>query len=347
MALLDLTNQKELERFQEFVRTQAGGQVTQDPKWGDLKGNWGHLYLYREDEQGQITAAMAVLTIEAVPGKLLAYCPKGPVADIKDVNLVKSLVEEALDNLPDNVFLLRMDPEVLYDDKLDAAYKAAGFVTRNTDVTYMHGNIQPRRNVELFYDGRGEGASVITNEEELMHHFKSDYRNQIRRAKKDGVTVTAGSSKEDIEAFFETYKMMAKAQGITHRPIDYFYRMQELWADDPAFRVFLAHFDGQVVAAGIGFAYGDKIWYMYAGSNRAYAKHYGPYLVQWEMLKWGLQEKKVRYDFGGVGSFTPDDGLYKFKHGFAYHDPHVEYIGELDWVVDQAAYDKYLEGFAE
>ncbi|MCK8638807.1 lipid II:glycine glycyltransferase FemX [Fructobacillus fructosus] len=347
MAVLDLTNKTAVKKFQDFVRTQDGGQVTQDPKWCELKANWGHLYLYRENAAGELTAAMAVLTIEAVPGKLLAYCPKGPVADIDNVDLIKSLVQEALDNLPDNVFLLRMDPEVLYNKELNAQYEAAGFVTRNTNVTYMHGNIQPRRNVNLFYDGRGEGAEVITNEDELMHHFKSDYRNQIRRAIKDGVTITSGRSKEDIDAFFETYKMMAKAQNITHRPIDYFYRMQELWADDPAFRVFLAHFDGQVVAAGIGFAYGDKIWYMYAGSNRAYAKHYGPYLVQWEMLKWGLSEKKTRYDFGGVGSFTPDDGLYKFKHGFAYHDPHVEYIGELDWVVDQAAYEKYLEGFAE
>lgn len=346
MAVLDLNDAKQVEKYQRFVREAANGQVTQDPKWGELKANWGHLYLYRENEAGDIVAAMAVLTIEAVPGKLLAYCPKGPVANVSDVDLISSLVKEAVDNLPENVFLVRMDPEVEFDEKLDQAYQEAGFKTRNVNVKNMHGNIQPRKNVVLFYDGRGEGASVIENEEQLMLHFKRDYRNQIRRAIKDGVTITAGTSKEDVDAFFETYKMMAKAQGITHRPIEYFYRMQELWDGDEAFRVFLAHFEGQVVAAGIGFAYGDKIWYMYAGSNRAFAKHYPPYLIQWEMLKWGLAHKKVRYDFGGVGDFVSEDGLYKFKHGFAYHDPHVEYIGELDYVLDEAAYEKYLEGFA-
>ncbi|CAK1232156.1 lipid II:glycine glycyltransferase FemX [Fructobacillus evanidus] len=346
MTVLDLTQPSQVQRYQDFVKTAAKGQVTQDPLWGDLKANWGHLYLYHENQGGDIDAAMAVLTVEAVPGKLLAYCPKGPVADVTNVALVKELVQEALANLPENVFLVRMDPEVLYNQDLDQAYQDAGFVTRNVKIENMHGNIQPRKNVVLFYDGRGEGAQPITDEASLMKHFKSDYRNQIRRAIKDGVTVTSGRSKEDIEAFFKTYTMMAKAQGITRRPIEYFYRMQELWADSDLFRVFLAHYDGQVIAAGIGFGYGEKIWYMYAGSNREFAKHYGPYLVQWEMLKWGLSLGKVAYDFGGVGEFDHTDGLYKFKHGFAYHDPQVAYIGELDWVVDQAAYQKYLEQFA-
>ncbi|GAO99357.1 lipid II:glycine glycyltransferase FemX [Fructobacillus ficulneus] len=346
MTVLDLTDTQQVERYQDFVKTNPRGQVTQDPLWGDLKANWGHLYLYHEDEAGRIDAAMALLTIEAVPGKLLAYCPKGPVVDPQRIDLVKAMVQEALENLPENVFLVRMDPEVLYSQELDQAYKTAGFVTRNVQIENMHGNIQPRKNVVLYYDGRGDGAEPITDEASLMKHFKSDYRNQVRRAIKDGVTVTSGQSKEDIDAFFATYTMMAQAQGITHRPIDYFYRMQELWAGSDYFRVFLAHYDGQVIAAGIGFAYGEKIWYMYAGSNRQYAKHYGPYLVQWEMLKWGLSMNKVAYDFGGVGDFDHSDGLYKFKHGFAYHDPHVEYIGELDWVVDQSGYEKYLEQFA-
>jgi len=247
-----------------------------------------------------------VLTVEAVPGKLLGYAGRGPIGDIHNVALIKSMIQEALAALPDNVFLIRLDPEVAYSDALNAEYQAAGFVTRNREIHHMHGNIQPRKNVVLYYDGRGEGATPITTEEELMLHFKRDYRNQIRRAAKDGVTVTAGTG---------------------------------------LFKVFLAHFEGRVIASGIGFSYGDEIWYMYAGSDRQYAKHYGPYAVQWEMLKWGLALGKVEYDFGGVGDFVPEDGLYKFKHGFAYHDPQAEYIGELDWVVDETAYEKYLEQF--
>ncbi|MDF7627309.1 peptidoglycan bridge formation glycyltransferase FemA/FemB family protein [Lactobacillaceae bacterium L1_55_11] len=344
MPVLDLNDSQKVAAYQEFVRQDPRGQVTQDPLWGQLKNNWGHLYIYHEQD-GKIDAVLSVLTIEAVPGKLLAYAGRGPIADVDNVALVKDLVQEAQANLPDNVFLIRLDPEMPYSDELDQAYRDAGFQTRNRQITKMHGNIQPRKNMVLYYDGRGDGAEVITDEDSLMHHFKRDYRNQIRRAAKDGVTVTSGDSRGDIEAFFETYTMMAASQHITHRPIDYFLRMQELWQGTGYFKVFLAHFEGRVIASGIGFSYGDEIWYMYAGSDRRYAKHYAPYAVQWEMLKWGLSLGKVEYDFGGVGDFDPSDGLYKFKHGFAYHDPHAEYIGELDWVIDQAGYDEYLKQF--
>lgn len=344
MPILDLNDQETVQAYQRFVREDPRGQVTQDPLWGELKANWGHVYVYHETA-GQIDAVLTVLTVEAVPGKLLGYAGRGPIGDIHNVALIKSMIQEALAALPDNVFLIRLDPEVAYSDALNAEYQAAGFVTRNREIHHMHGNIQPRKNVVLYYDGRGEGATPITTEEELMLHFKRDYRNQIRRAAKDGVTVTAGDSEADVRAFFETYVMMAAAQGITHRPIDYFLRMQQLWAGTGLFKVFLARFEGRVIASGIGFSYGDEIWYMYAGSDRQYAKHYGPYAVQWEMLKWGLALGKVEYDFGGVGDFVPEDGLYKFKHGFAYHDPQAEYIGELDWVVDETAYETYLEQF--
>jgi lipid II:glycine glycyltransferase (peptidoglycan interpeptide bridge formation enzyme) len=250
------------------------------------------------------------------------------------------MVNEAVSALPDNVFLLRIDPEIAYSDELNATYQAAGFTTRNVNIKSMHGNIQPRKNVVLYYDG-------IESEDDLMRHFKSDYRNQIRRAAKDGVVVTWGSSPVEIDEFFDLYVKMAQAQGITHRPKSYFDLMRDLFADTGLFRVFVAKLDDVPIAAGIGFSHGDEIWYMYAGSDRQYAKHYGPYAVQWEMLKWGLAEGKKQYDFGGVGDFVPEDGLYKFKHGFAYHDEPAEYIGEIDWVVDETGYQEYLKQFAD
>ncbi|QEA58816.1 peptidoglycan bridge formation glycyltransferase FemA/FemB family protein [Leuconostoc koreense] len=344
MTILNLDDSKKVTDYQQFVRENPRGQVTQDPLWGELKSNWGHIYVYHETD-GKIDAAMSVLTVEAVPGKLLAYVGRGPVADIGDIDLMKSMIDEALAALPDNVFLVRMDPEVPYSDALNQKYIDAGFKTRNKQVKQMHGNIQPRKNIVLYYDGRGEGAKPITNEEELMLHFKPKTRNGIRRAFRDGVTVTSGDSEEDIRAMFDTYVSMAKNHGITHRPIDYFLRMQKLWAGTGLFRVYLAHYEGQVIASGLGFSYGDEIWYMYAGSYREFGKHNGPAAIQYEMLKWGLELGKVEYDFGGVGEFDDSDGLYIFKHAFAYHDPNAEYIGELDWVIDESGYQEYLKQF--
>ncbi|MFT8469874.1 MAG: peptidoglycan bridge formation glycyltransferase FemA/FemB family protein [Oenococcus sp.] len=336
--ILDLTDKQAVEKYNRFVRTNWRGQATQDTLWADLKANWGHLFVYRENDQGEVIAAMAVLTIEAVPGRLLAYSPRGPVADFQDIDLIASLVDEAVAALPENTFLLRMDPEVAYDDDLNQRYLAAGFQTRNRQVTTMHGNIQPRKNMVMSYKG-------MANTDDLMKHFKRDYRNQIRRAIKDGVTVTSGCNRDFVDAFYDTYKKMAGYQQITYRPESYFYRMVDLFAQTGLLKIFVAHFQGQVIASGIGFAHGDEIWYMYAGSDREFSKHYAPYLVQWEMTKWGLSLGKAEYDFGGVGQFDPSDGLFRFKHGFTYEDAPREYIGEVDKVLDQSAYEQYLQTF--
>lgn len=336
--ILDLNDKQAVEKYNEFVRSNWRGQATQDTLWGDLKANWGHHYIYRQDDSGKITAAMALLTIEAVPGKLLAYSPRGPIADFNDVDLIKSLVDEAQEVLPDNTFLIRMDPEVDYDDDLNQRYLDAGFQTRNRQITSMHGNIQPRKNIVLSYQG-------LDSEDDLMKHFKKDYRTRIRRSIRSGVVTDFGTSHEFVDQFYQTYVKMAHYQQITYRPIDYFYRMSDLFGPTGLFRIYLAHYDDKVIASGIGFAHGDEVWYMYAGSDRDYAKHCAPYLIQWELIKWGLSLHKNEYDFGGVGKFDGSDGLFHFKHGFAYEDQPREYIGEVDRVLDPEAYAQYLKTF--
>ena len=108
MTILNLDDSKKVTDYQQFVRENPRGQVTQDPLWGELKSNWGHIYVYHETD-GKIDAAMSVLTVEAVPGKLLAYVGRGPVADVEDIDLIKSMINEALTALPDNVFLVSLD----------------------------------------------------------------------------------------------------------------------------------------------------------------------------------------------------------------------------------------------
>ena len=332
--LLDLNDVQQVELFNQFIIDSPFGQVTQTTQWAELKSNWGHYHFYQTDDNDKIIAALTVLTIKNDYGTF-AYAARGPIADFTNVNLIKAMINEAVEKLPEDTFLLRVDPEILDDEKLVTAYQNAGFTVRKTDEDDMHFNIQPRRNIVLKYQG-------IKDQDQLMLHFKSDYRNQIRRAAKEGVQVEFGTNHQYVDQFFDLYVKMAESQGITHRPIEYFYKMSDLWNDkSDLFRIYIAKLNDQPIAAGIGFAYGDEIWYMYAGSDRQYTKYYGPYAVQFEMIKWGLEAGKIEYDFGGVGSFSKDDGLYVFKHGFAYSDPDVEYIGEIDKILDPSKYNDF------
>lgn len=56
------------------------------------------------------------------------------------------------------------------------------------------------------------------------------------------------------------------------------------------------------------------------------------YLLQWEMIRWAIEEKCNIYDFRGVsGDITPDNplyGLYRFKKRF--NGNFVEFLGEYE-----------------
>ena len=82
--------------------------------------------------------------------------------------------------------------------------------------------------------------------------------------------------------------------------------------------------------------YGNKVWYLYGGSSNKYRNLMPNYLLQFEMMKWGLEEKCEIYDFRGVSGFKnendPQYGVYRFKKGF--NGDFVEFVNELYIVFD-------------
>ncbi len=66
--------------------------------------------------------------------------------------------------------------------------------------------------------------------------------------------------------------------------------------------------------------YGDEIIYLCSGTDGKYMFFNGQYLIQWEMIQWGIKHHYKKYNFYGIsGNFDkkdPDYGIYEFKKGF-------------------------------
>ena len=97
-------------------------------------------------------------------------------------------------------------------------------------------------------------------------------------------------------------------------------------------RIYIAEFEGEPIAATMPIYYGNKVWYLYGGSSNKHRNLMPNYLIQWEMIKYGIKNKYKRYNFYGIsGNFDPKDsqyGIYLFKKGF--NGKVVELIGEFD-----------------
>lgn len=335
MPILDITNQTEVERFNKFVRNSNYGQVTQDLGWAEVKNNWEQLHAYIEDN-GEIIAAISILMTKLANGSRFAYASKGPVMDVHNLDLLDKLVAEVKPTLMEkNVYLLRMDPEVDFDANFDAKIKAHGYETRNVNAIGLHATIQPRFNIVVDLHDK-------QTQDDIVAGFAARTRNKVRKGWRDGVTTRFSNNEADLKTFYQIYEEMAHRHEITYRPYEYFKRMLDVFGPDDIMRIYLAEKDEQVLAVGLGFAFGDKVWYMYAGSISGPIFE-APRVIQVAMMEWAVATGKHAYDLGGVGELDSEDSLYRFKVGFLGKDETArEYIGEIDYVLDDKVYDQLV-----
>ncbi|NLM19150.1 MAG: aminoacyltransferase [Clostridiaceae bacterium] len=55
------------------------------------------------------------------------------------------------------------------------------------------------------------------------------------------------------------------------------------------------------------------------------------------------EDKVEEYDFGGVFDFDNPVGLYAFKEGFCKEKGLREFIGEIDYVLDEELYREFMK----
>lgn len=326
-------------KYDKFVRASKFARVSQDRNWTHVKKGWVGEYVYLEDD-GEIQAAMSILSVRAVGDKSLLYANRGPVCDFRDVDMVKKLILEAKPLFEKyNAFLLRLDPEFPWDQELIRRYREEGFHFRSRE-TDSHAFIQPRFNMILHLKGKSEA--------DLLSSFSSKTRYNIGYAERKGVTTLFVSHKKDgkeavlsaLDSFFELTKVMAERNGITHRPKDYFIRLFEAF---PTSRVYLTSHEGDILSAALAIPYNNKLFYMYGASSNEKRNLMPNHQMQWSMIQWAMEMGMEEYDFGGIFEMNHKDGLFRFKNGFCYAEGPTEFIGELDLILNEAAYREYVE----
>lgn len=99
----------------------------------------------------------------------------------------------------------------------------------------------------------------------------------------------------------------------------------------------------KIIAGGWYMLYGREIVYLFGASYKPFMRYNSQYLLQYEMLKFAIDEGYDKFNFYGIdGNFNEDSvnyGLFDFKRGFN-ADVH-ELIGEFDLIVNKSLYKQY------
>ena len=328
MPILDKNNKKMVKKYYNFLRNSPYADLHQDFGWGKVKSdNWIDEYVYIE-ENDKITAGMLILI--RTFGKIftMMYCPRGPVCDLNDIELVNKLINEAKPLIKEyKPFVLKMDPRVPYSEILKKKYSKEYRVT--SEFKNIFELMQPIRSMILKINGESE--------EEILKRYSQKTRYNIHLAERKGITVRYSRDEKDLQTFYKLSQITAQRDGIALRTYDHFKSLLNSY-DENTLRIYLAEYEGEALSAAITLNFAGVTTYLYGASSNQKRNLMPNYIMQQHMIRWAIETGCREYDFGGIFNTTIDNGLFKFKAGFCKQEGPTKFIGEIDKIYNPIYY---------
>ena len=285
-------------KLEKFLETNKKSHFLQSPEWAKVKEEWKHEMIVIE-ENNEIKGTMSIL-LRRVPifNRYIMYAPRGFVCNEHDKETLKKLTEKAKEIAKKyKAFIFRLDPDIPNsDEEFKSIAKELGYKIKE-NIKNIDQVIQPKFVFRLDISNK--------TEDELLASFNQKTRYNIRLALKKGVTTRVGTI-DDMKIFYDIMKETGSRDNFFIRPIEYFEKLYNEMGKNHA-RLIIAEHEKTPIAAVMPIMYGNKVWYLYGGSSNKYRNLMPNYLLQFEMMKWGLENNCDIYDFRGVSGFKNEN----------------------------------------
>jgi len=192
-------------------------------------------------------------------------------------------------------------------------------------------DVQPKKTLIL---------DLNLNEDELLGrmHEKTPYN--IGLAQRKGVSVRkAEYNEKDFEEFWNLLNQTVQRQKIAIFEKEYYRKQLQNSSDKFKNLIFIAQYQGKIIAANLVNVFGNTMTYTHGGSDNQYRALMAPHLLQWEQIREAKNRACKAYDFWGIDEINWP-GITRFKKGFGGQE--VQYIGTFDLILKQAWYSAYI-----
>jgi lipid II:glycine glycyltransferase (peptidoglycan interpeptide bridge formation enzyme) len=147
----------------------------------------------------------------------------------------------------------------------------------------------------------------------LWDALKSKVRSQIRRPRKEGVTVRFGV--DQLDPFYRVFTRHMRDLGTPAQSRALFAAIAETFPDDVTFGC--AYLAGEPVAAGCGFRWADEFEITWASALREHNAIAPNMLLYWCFMERCVEEGVRTFNFGRC---TPGGGTHRFKQQWGSKD---------------------------
>lgn len=156
---------------------------------------------------------------------------------------------------------------------------------------------------------------LTVGEDQLLQNLDSQFRYGARRALREGVSIEQIQSGAVISNFYQLCIKISQTKGF-RLPASLALMQQLLARSDPAApveaRLFVANFEGRLLAGAFVMRAGTHLHYLWGGVDRKHPKLRGGEAVQWAVIEWALAQGCTLYDLEGIDPVN-NPGTYQFK----------------------------------
>jgi peptidoglycan pentaglycine glycine transferase (the first glycine) len=324
MELKEIKNKQE---WEDFLLNCQEKTFLQSWNWGEFQQSLGNkIWRFGVYENNTLISTALMIKHSAKRGSFLLV-PHGPVGKQTVLPaLVEKLKELAHQEKVDFIRISPIWERTLEHEKL---FKDLGFRLR---ALHTHPESSWKLNIEKPAD-------------ELFSEMRKTTRYEIRRAEKLGVQVYQSFDIKDVETFNLMHREVVRHQKFVPFSLEYFKKEFTAFAKDNEIALFLAKYQGKVIAASYGVFWSRMAFYHHAALLPEYKKIPASYLLQWH----AIQEAKKRgckiYDFWGYADPEknpqhPYAGPTLFKMGFGGYMQ--EYVKTQDLPISQKYWLNYI-----
>lgn len=325
--MIEFVDMNHAAQLDAFVARHEWAHCMQTSAWGRVKIDWGWTGIICRDEDGIIKGTMALLqhNIKHMHTCML-YAPRGPIFSHEDFATFRELIDGAKQLAKrKHAYLIRIDP--MFEEGSIAFLNETKLLGFTCNAASDFSLFQPR----MCYVTDLAPKGVPYTPETLLASYSRMKRYDVRRSIRNGVTIRMGS-REDLPVFSRMMQETADKNGFTPRSQKYFDEFLTGLGD--LARLYIAEKDGVPIAGSITMELGNRMWHMYACSDRRYQADLPNEQLQYRMQCDAIAAGYRWFDFRGVEGYPTEDnpkfGLHHYKQGFGaqFH----AYVGQLDLI---------------
>jgi len=313
MSVIVVREVADRDLWNTFLWTHPQGHLLQSYDWSELHESLGHTVHRLGAFEGENLVGTMLLSVSSLPIPLLGkyfkwlYCVRGPALLNNDPKIFDALLSKAHDIAKKaHAVVLRIEPNILVDDPdgWPETYVARGFRVHSYP---MHG----RRSWVL---------DIRPDEQQLLAGCSKTWRRYIRQGERQGLEIRQVQTDQDFDEFYRLLVLTSQREKFFIQPKEYTRDMYQRYARQGNAAIFLASYQGKLVAARMVIRFGDTCIYMFGASDCEDRNVPNTHIVQFRCIQWAKEQGCSTFDFRVIPENLDENeemyGVYYYKKGF-------------------------------